>query len=117
MKANELRIGNFVSLALLDDSLRQNVSLNKNQLIGIIKEGTYLSDPIPITQKWLLELGFEILLNKNSFFAEKKAPKWFVLTKTDDGFKLAFFNVPSIKYIHQLQNLYFSLTGDELTIK
>ena len=25
--------------------------------------------------------------------------------------------IPHIKYVHQLQNLYFALTGEELTIK
>lgn len=74
--------------------------------------------PIPLTEEWLVKFGFEI--NKHHF------TKWINETNTfiimfDDRKKNYFIcDCPidcNIKFVHQLQNLYFALTGEELEIK
>lgn len=82
--------------------------------------------PIPITEEWLLKFGFQ-LGHKLYWIDERenavlqlsqvnsKNSWWDVVIKdkfTDYGFWLRYVN-----YVHQLQNLYFALTGTELEIK
>jgi len=73
-------------------------------------------EPIPLTEEWEVKFGFEqtseysIELNISGYCLEVQF-KW--------GNK-TFYNGAEIKpllYVHQLQNLYFSLTQTELEIK
>ncbi len=99
MKATDLRIGNLVYYAGIvckvsgyhnDDYLHTN---------GVTAPVASFQ-PIELTEEWLLKMGFT--KSKDSFNA-------FYLELFDD--------VLNIKYVHQLQNLYHALTGEELTIK
>ena len=74
--------------------------------------------PIHITEKLLLRLGFkkdEILYNKERFAIKK----WEV--GSEIGWVIFWLDkdILYVKpyYLHQLQNIYFSLTGEELEIK
>ena len=110
------------------------------------KNGTWINSlelvgPIQITKEWLLKFGFE---EKNDCFMEKNVPiksgnTIFTLTHnyydinhnyedeihcslevgewTHNSEPESIFSIPYIKHVHQLQNLYFALTGEELTIK
>ena len=40
---------------------------------------------------------------------------WLLRGSPDDGLKLVGYFNSDIQYVHQLQNLYFALTGEELT--
>jgi hypothetical protein len=108
MKASELRIGNSI---MQDDDLVfvtwWRLELMENNKIEY--------KPIPLTEEWLIEFRFR----KNKYDIRY----WYY-----HGFKVKFnskreitFRVSGvwykIKYVHQLQNLYFALTGEELTIK
>jgi hypothetical protein len=77
-------------------------------------------DRIPLTHEWLVKLGFEYDAQHESF------PIFH--TQSEGG--IEFFDeqvqfvgremaepIEHIKYVHQLQNLYYALTGEELTIK
>ena len=71
-------------------------------------------NPIPITPEWLERLG----LKGHSFDFSKV----FTISYYDDmvhieQYSEGPFDLPHIKYIHQLQNLYHALTGQELTVK
>lgn len=105
MKVNELRIGNWVRIRESDTKVQvEAYMLNLSELSNC--------QPIPLTPKILekrgfasnpyqdrYELGdlhFEYCGIRNIVWCEK---------------------YPHIKYLHQLQNLYFALTGEELTIK
>jgi len=88
-----------------------------------------LFEPILLTEEWFLKSGFDervdILKNKYfelgidaafgaSFVASKNEKGLWEVYLTDcDGGKIG----DSKTYIHQFQNLYFALTGEELTIK
>ena len=68
--------------------------------------------PIPLTEEWLLKFWFisnpyEDRYEKGSIHIE--------CIKTKGETYLWIENMPHIKYVHQLQNLYFVLTGEELT--
>ena len=108
MKASELRIGN---------SIYQNEDLVfvTTWRLKLIEDKSLDYKPIPLTEEWLIEFRFR----KNKYDIRY----WYY-----HGFKVKFnskgeitFRVSGvwykIKYVHQLQNLYHSLTGGELTIK
>jgi hypothetical protein len=119
MKATELRIGNYI-----------NEPLNENKDPFVVwqiyhEEGnnkvngypiTYFS-PIPLTEEWLVKLGFNkteythIYDNGDYSFRLDRLSLWDYTG--DDGYCIAV----KILHVHQLQNLYFALTGEELIIK
>ena len=59
--------------------------------------------PIPLTEEWLVKLKME----HNESLTKGNGTYWFTLITP---------HTP-ITYVHQLQNLYHALTGEELTIK
>ena len=117
MEANELRIGNYV---YTDNLVVKSYSADGlYNLIKSIEEGTDKIKPIPLTEEWLLKLGFKD--NDYTFdlmFKRKKITvSWYsriVLSGIRGGFYISKYR--HIKYIHQLQNLYFALTENELKI-
>jgi hypothetical protein len=116
MEASELKIGNLIYKCYPEGNEVvevKNISENFVNSLGISS-----IKPIPLTEEWLLKFGFE--KNENGLFKlfnESEVP---ILLNEDlngwtcDGIN---FSVNGTQYIHQLQNLYFALTGEELTIK
>ena len=110
MKANELRIGNRVSMG--------NVYTTEVTL-EIIK-GAYKFKAIPLTEEWLLKFGVKWIdetgygdIDGNYHFRAKK----FKNGRIDIWINSILVYRNRIKHVHQLQNLYFALTGEELKIK
>lgn len=64
---------------------------------------------IPLTEEWLLKFGFKP-------FCKDFSLKGIVIHKRKRGWVLRK-SVPDLKYVHQLQNLYFALKGEELNLK
>jgi hypothetical protein len=116
MKANELRIGNYYYGDVLFPS-EYNV-ITANDLVEL--DSDPLDDyyqPLPLTEEWLIKFGFESF-HKRDF--KKKGlfiTTYFATPQTlvDDDFGNK--RVLELKYVHQLQNLYFALTNEELTMK
>ena len=120
--ANEMMLGNFLQWKGSD------VENNYFNVTSIEPDFDWLeeAEPIPLTEEWLLKFGFEIketngLLNVsiNDFIRlelMKLSPEYcvFLVAKNNLDFCLS---LNRIKYVHQLQNLYFTLTGKHLTIK
>lgn len=113
MKANELRIGNYYLSFGVD--LKQVETLHKDKILIDFT-------PIPLTEEWLLKFGFE-LINESPINYKVYELKFISFNVVKD-FKQNLYEVevysvtyPIIKYVHQLQNLYFALTNEELTIK
>jgi hypothetical protein len=125
MKTNELRIGNFinhedfnvpmmVSGVLLDDNRIRVAAIGGQSTVMV--GGSW--SPILITEEWLLKFGFECELkkgNQNDYrvyalngFTYNTNHGWWLFGKQ--------LKVQPI-HAHQLQNLYFALTNEELTIK
>jgi len=109
MKPNELRIGNWIQFRYTETPVRITLG-------DFVREynDEHLEDyePIPLTEEWLLKFGFEnysMNLDEDGF------------THVDVSFLSGGVEVyindmiyPHIKHVHQLQNLYFALTGEEL---
>lgn len=75
-------------------------------------------DPIPLTIEWLEKLGFEWRamihrwIHPTSRYTIIEHAKGF-----SNGFGNGEFLKQSLKYVHQLQNVYYMVVGEELTIK
>lgn len=122
MKANELRIGNLVH-----DRLRKTnliVTAYSNAVLftgGATGKPISLFEPIPLTEEWLLKFGFEDGTRKRLGVSKdgeicvsfhRKRGIAFISDSRDNNYA---FSSPC-EHVHQLQNLYFALCGEELTI-
>lgn len=128
IQPQELRIGNHVfdidgDIMQIGDILDFGVKF-KNTSLGSIYEKI---NPIPLTEEILLKFGFNKEYQKgyigidvcNSDFVltePLKMGEW--QTKYTFQFKTgSVHKFKEIEYVHQLQNLYFALTGEELQLK
>jgi len=111
IKSNELRIGNLVEQKVNSDSGTYCIIT----AIGLLTESDIDAEPIPLTPEILEKAGFDIDID--GYFVIKKCLYWL-----DEGViqislgHAPLFNCPC-KFVHQLQNLYFALTGEELPIE
>lgn len=132
MKAQDLRIGNLIiiyskeSPAISETHLVEPTTLM--MLLNTISSRGMAFEPIQLTEEWLLKMGFlpSRLNIKNYFHPSTILFELRNVSVLDGGFKIrigvdeAFsFKAISteIQFVHQLQNLYFALTGEELDIK
>lgn len=110
MKASELRLGNKII---------------RNKIIVTVDEQTFWDfknypeqyNPIPITEDCLLKFGFE---KESSFYIFGDVDKKHFEIKINNGIKFRHstsLQEAELKFIHQLQNLFFSLCGEELELK
>jgi hypothetical protein len=115
MEANELRIGNLI--------LKNGSIYNIDTLFFVdIYDGTAINfhlKPIHLTEEWLLRFGFEKTMEW-TYSKELLGNSKLVYYLGEKGWSIGFKNYSdfsNLTYVHQLQNLYFALTGEELTIK
>lgn len=112
MKANELRIGNYIY------SFGDILKIDLNDICNVECSTDDVFEPIPLTEEWLLKFGFEKINNEYWYMYYA-----FCINEYFDVFGIkvtkSWQNIYGIKirYVHQLQNLYFALTGQELTFK
>ena len=115
MNANEIRVGNLVyHEPTIDDWEIITVKVGTIIQCEINPDGF---DPIRLTEEWLLKFGFE-MINK-SYFELKVGNIIFEYTKdlNDDWYILINDDIKIyLDYVHQFQNLYFSLTNKEIMI-
>ena len=132
IKTNELRIGNFVSInngfEMLVHSIFQNDTVYLDFIPPLINEADVWEEDykdliaIPLTKEWLLKAGFEKSFTNDFWYSIKIGDKRLLVSTLGnieiekwDRTMIAFPDI--CKYVHQLQNLYFALTGNELNIK
>ena len=132
MKANELRIGNWVKYldeykGLRPDRLGKQILITADDINFLWEAEPEYIEPIPLTEEWLLKFGFE--KHHQSFYDKTLCVQeveylWFYNIYPLENSIIPLVNMSAqatghyIKYVHQLQNLYFALTGEELkTIK
>lgn len=112
MQSKDLRIGNFITVngetqVVCDIPLPENCTI----------ENTI---PINLTKEWLLSFGFtgdenigyRILINQ----------RYNLVISDLNNVKFEFYGndinaMLHLEYVHELQNLYFALTGEELFLK
>ena len=118
MKANELRFNNWVNFEYKGVSYG-NVFIDKNYFSHYEKED-YIYKPIPLTEDWLVKFGFERTSYGRQFKGfHLEASSRVLATDVLSGF--SWEQVVDKKYlrilhVHQLQNLYFALTNEELKL-
>ena len=125
MQAKDLRIDNwFYAVHPVD-------GLFEMQVRGIAQDGTIETDSygntygtcdcdikysksIPLTEEWLLKFGIQGWFGNNRFQIQRTTDKLFEVMAWKNGI---YFWLCHLEYVHQLQNLYHALTGEELEIK
>jgi hypothetical protein len=126
MKATEFRIGNFCKWN--GPQYTEQATIASLDLTEVsFKCGDYgmVSDlePIPLTEEWLTDFGF---IDEYKSYNKHWSIYGFTINQQSDedyyGNKIPQEQIfyyqyqYDIKFVHQLQNLYFALTGKELTI-
>lgn len=134
MKAEELRLNNWV-LSLGKDGIWYNSKISKIEVQNIIVGVGFKRKlkPIPLSEDILLKCGFEKILTFNEWRRNKilkhehfnfplyEHEKINMYLYPFFGGNFLFYNgctmnVSHIPYLHQLQNLYYAITGKELEI-
>lgn len=124
MKANELRIGNWVN-GMDNNPIQVDGNLIAFYAFEEKGNSSILETPIPITPEWLKKFGF---IKKDIVWRDKSISKncyqksWYYVQFDE----VTFFCKKSadqeniflahIQYVHQLQNIYFALTSEELEL-
>jgi len=108
----ELRIGNLIYKVYPDgEEIIEVEKISKNYINNLNISGI---KPIPLNKELFLKFGFnERGVNYTKFLEEGIE---FIIWDCN-GIFIEDKNGVRIKYVHQLQNLFFCLRGKELTIK
>ena len=143
MKTNEVRQGNYAYYKYWNPNpSNPSWEFEVVEIVGVLKETFYFKlkndkrthkigelHPIPLNEEWLLKMGFKLsytsprkcfIYKKNNVYLEvylyKNGRIDLEITKT-------IFEAPKYRnryvknmYLHEYQNLVFSITGEELTI-
>lgn len=127
IQANELRIGNWVLFSpsgrkaavkvrpVCVKELHQNTFIVKDKAFDLeLFYESVGSQPIPLTPEILIAAGFDV--DNDGFLKKKNIFYWLDIgvLQISVGYT-PIINCPC-KYVHQLQNLMFALTGSELEI-
>lgn len=142
MKASELRLGNY-ALSLNGIITVRGIEADYDDLYGetLINDWKESSiSPIPLTEEWLLKFGvqsiphftvgntkfFDIGRNRQLSISSVNTPNCMVFLQDMENNARHEGNNPIVLhnydydgplYVHQIQNLFYCLTGEELTIK
>lgn len=131
MKANELRLGNYVCvkngiISIVRNIHRSKVYIEYNLDCQFTRRHSFLTknvEPIPITEDWLIKFGFELLekyiyclelIKNSSLLINMKHKSCFIGIRDSDDYDREII-FPD--YVHQLQNIFWCLTGKELILK
>ena len=128
MKANELRLNNLV---MYNNKILPIHCIQGDSTIRLLHDGNSVGcysikeiNPILLTEDILLQCGFEelkqskgqyVIISESIYAIQLEIMFGFL----KDGSMLVHLNDCEfeLKHLHQLQNLYFALTNEELTIK
>jgi len=128
MNVNEIRIGNWVNLEFIGPFQWEYTHFDeyvKDSAHGYDVDGCIISDkiePIPLTPEILEKCGWMWNEECNSFEKYPNGDARMNLQRKFNGGYTMFNYViqalicENIWHLHELQNLYFALTGEELEI-
>jgi len=138
MKASHLRIGNYIMSNTVGQIVVDAKFFVKYEIYGqsmlLSNPPKPIFEPISLTEEWLIKFGFEqqglgsntksislfgnlreLIFSGDYLYMPEGVNEF--RTDVDDICVLWNKDVKKQFYVHQLQNLYFALTGEELTIK
>jgi len=129
MRANELRIGNYLFVPGIDREVIVS-AMFKSHYVCEDSDGIRFDEslrinyqPISLTEQWLLKLGFEKHPNDipsyakifGNFNGDDFEYAFCVYQDSNGNFYAQIIGKKIVlNSVHQLQNLYFALTGEEL---
>lgn len=129
MEARELRIGNYISDIHASEKFFSEVKQITPYRVfyGGFHSHPLGLKPIPLTEQWLIDLGlkkdsvsvhiYTIKLKDGYFIQYNLIEKSVFLGGYDSCVDTQGFLIESVNYVHELQNLYFALKKQELTLK
>lgn len=124
MKANEVRVGNWLDLKGMEFRLDAWLGPDFLKYQKEDRQSLYTTldslNGIPLTEEWLLRFGFEHhhdTPHPNRVFRKNRTEGHFELEEIINFFFGGACYSVEVKYVHQLQDLYFALTGQELELK
>lgn len=112
---NELRLGVLIKHVRYEKAIRVN---HVSDIVMIVQNNEKYSG-IPLTEEWLLRMGFKEFHKRDWDIGGQGNGQILTIT-TYFGKPIVLIHggeVINIEHVHQLQNLYFALTGEELEIK
>jgi len=129
MKANELRIGNLITVATtiqVIEGVYKDSIYTKSYTANVYETMNKVA-AIPLTEKWLIKFGFK-RVNGVLVLDFTKSTQGLRGHFVREGFSVALdekslfgdsesVSLKTLSHVHQLQNLYFALTGEELKIE
>lgn len=129
IKVNDLKIGNW----FIDN---EGAYCNKGDIVKVINISEYgvneyhdmgasgrchfeMAEPIILTKEWLLKFGFsEYIRGGRDIVFQRLAGSFYSVifesNKISFTNNVQFIMLQHIKFVHQLQNLFFCITGEEL---
>lgn len=117
MKANELRIGNYVKYSDLASAKKgEIVMVDMSDLILLknMTEGCFY-EPIPLTPEILKKAGFKFGNTINGLcYRLDSTPLRIHCSEDLKDWYLYLGQINTLKFLHELQNLHFALTGNEM---
>ena len=136
MKAEELRIGNCLDgrrgFVVIEEIRKDRcmVKVEDSTSSFIVGGEAPCLTPIPLTEEWLLKLGFSKIVfdsDEEGYRVEYRVnlidDKDYIVVFDDmsvgtySNGDMAHVIYPIKQHVHTLQNLYFALTGEELKLK
>lgn len=141
MKAEELRIGNYVKIDMgigqvlsITESIFSTNYKNEDYNVTIGIDGLFLSEDeeniegVPLTEEILLKCGFKKINHIHGYvfytYKRKTSRNCYLYEMPIDIYLdshrvvVGNFNTKKpIQYLHQLQNLFYAVNGEELNVE
>lgn len=111
----ELRIGNYV----IDKGDGNLYQIPSGSSINLSSE----MEAIELTEEWIVKLGIEKddvgykIENDNFIFKLLFYDCWNIMYNEKEGYGGSECLIRAFPYVHELQNIFYTLSGQELTIK
>lgn len=118
IQANEIRIGNIFQYFIGEDGCEwEETKIDWQDIKWAVEKNENFNQvhkAIPLSLEWLERCGIE---NRKVNLDDG----YYIITGVDYSYlqqkRVGEMLIVSCQYLHQLQNLYYALTGTELTIK
>lgn len=125
MDIQELKLGNLIKISPREneEGILFLTEIQHSSIIGemlVPRRGYHFRIkfdeilPLELTQDWLIFLGFNRSADENDVWIDSKSFIHFKLSAFESGFMEEGKIAVAIDSIHQLQNVYLTLTGEEL---
>lgn len=119
MNGTELRLGNIVMtgqhLAIVGDITASGITYDSldGEVVAEFCEWEFVW-PVELTEHWLKRFGFFTGAVNKVHKKYNEQGNIFQLNRVGDNYEFVWGG-KSVKYVNELQNLYYALTGIELT--